>query len=346
MTGWPFTLSSEEFSLQTPPPDSRTIVINPSINNTYMFRLTVLQPLYTGYRLEGTEAAAAFNALAGRQDLARDTHWLAYQIKASYWALHRAHEVLRVVEENVIRMEAHLKDVRNLLSEGMATAEDVLKIETQLSSVRLLRIEARNGFDMSRMALDNLLGFSLETQIEMATPLPDSYPVPEDVESAFLEAAENRPELKALDLRWKAAETSVKVAGADNRPQVFLSGNYAYARPNSRIFPGRDRFNDTWDVGVGLSFNLWDWNATDHRIRQARAQAEKAKDALGTMRDSIRLEVRTSTLQLINALDKVAESATGVRQAEESLRVTKERFQEGLEMVHSGEKSIKVLLKP
>ena len=328
--GYAYLSSVPEFTLQTPPPDSQRIIINPSINNTYQFRLSAQQPLYTGSRLEGSERMAALNALAARRDLARDTHQLAYQIKAAYWELHRAGEMARVVEENIGRMEAHLQDVKNLLAEGMATTNDVLKAETQLSAVRLIRVDARNGLEMARMALNNALGLPLDTPLVLATPLPESFPYPDEADAAVREALQNRPELLAGDLRLKAAETAVKVAGADKLPQIFMSGNYISARPNSRIFPGEDRFHETWDVGVGVSLNLWDWKSTDLQILQARFQAEKAKDALGTVQDGVRLEVRTAALQLHAAADKLAESAIGVGQGGENLRVTKERFIEGL----------------
>ena len=319
-----------EFSLQTPPPDSQRIVIVPSINNTYQFRLSAQQPLYTGGRLEGSEKAAALNALAGRQDLARETHQLAYQIKAAYWELHRTGEMLRVVEDNISRMEAHLQDVKNLLAEGMATTNDILKAETQLSAVRLMRVDARNGLEISRMALNNVLGLPLDMRLGLATPLPESFQNPGEPDAAVREALQNRPELQAGDLRLKAAETAVKVAGADKLPQVFLSGGYTSARPNTRYFPGEDRFHETWDVGVGISLNLWDWKSTDLKVRQAQYQAEKARDTLGTVQDGVRLEVRTAALHFQGAVDKLAESALGVRQAEENRRVTKESFQEGL----------------
>ena len=222
--GYAYLSSVPEFTLQTPPPDSQRSIINPSINNTYQFRLSAQQPLYTGSRLEGSERMAALNALAARRDLARDTHQLAYQIKAAYWELHRAGEMARVVEENIGRMEAHLQDVKNLLAEGMATTNDVLKAETQLSAVRLIRVDARNGLEMARMALNNALGLPLDTPLVLATPLPESFPYPDEADAAVREALQNRPELLAGDLRLKAAETAVKVAGADKLPVSISSG--------------------------------------------------------------------------------------------------------------------------
>jgi outer membrane protein len=328
--GYDYLSSVPEFTLQTPPPDSRRIVINPSINNTYQFHLTAQQPLYTGNRLEGAKKMAALNALAARRDMERETLQLGYRIKAAYWDIHRAAEMLRVVEENIRRMEAHLEDVKNLLAEGMATTNDVLKAETQISAVRLMRVDARNGLDISRMTLNNALGLPLDLRLELATPLPETFPKPGEPDAAVRDALQSRPELLAGDLRLKAAETAVKVAGADKLPQVFLSGNYISARPNSRIFPGEDRFHETWDVGVGVSLSLWDWKSTDLQVRQARFQAEKARDALGTAADGVRLEVRTAALRFQGALEKLAESSVGQRQADENLRVTKERFREDL----------------
>jgi len=193
-----------------------------------------------------------------------------------------------------------------------------------------MRIDAQNGVRTASMALNNAIGLPLDTELDLSTSVPDDAVSAVDPVSLIREALASRPEVKALNLRQKASEAAVGVAGADKFPQIFLSGNYTFARPNSRIFPAQDRFNGTWDVGVGILFTLWDWNSADHQIRQARAQAEKAKDALASLQDAVRLDVRDAALTLGEAAEKIATAETCVRQAQENLRVSRESFREGL----------------
>jgi outer membrane protein len=180
------------------------------------------------------------------------------------------------------------------------------------------------------MSLDNILGLPLETDVEPSTvPAPDGEQT-SDVPELAQKALDNRPEVKALELRQVAAQTNIDVARAARYPQAFALANYTYARPNTRIFPLRDQFRSTWDIGVSLSFDVWNWRATDRQVELASAQSRKVADLLANLKDNIRLEVNRVVLDLARAKEKVSVASVGVDQATENLRVTRERFDEGL----------------
>ena len=56
----------------------------------------------------------------------------------------------------------------------------------------------------------------------------------------------------------------------------------------------------------------------------------EAEDALSLASDAVALEVRQALLSLDEARALIGVAATGVKQSEEDLRVTRERFLEGL----------------
>jgi len=122
----------------------------------------------------------------------------------------------------------------------------------------------------------------------------------------------------------------VGMARAGWYPQVFGVANYTYARPNQRIFPARDRFDGTWDVGVALSLDVWNWGATRHQVRQARDQLAQAEDAFALARDGVMVEVKVAWLDLRKCREKIAVTADGVDQARENFRTTDQRFKNGL----------------
>jgi len=102
------------------------------------------------------------------------------------------------------------------------------------------------------------------------------------------------------------------------------------ARPNQRILPSKDRFYDTWDFSVSVSMELWNWGMTSCQTAQAKAQIAQAQDGLGQIRDGVTIEVRSAWLALDGAGRKVAVAAESVLQADENLRVTLDRFKDGI----------------
>jgi len=139
-----------------------------------------------------------------------------------------------------------------------------------------------------------------------------------------------RPDLRSADFRIKAAEFSLKVARAGYYPQVYLIGNYYYLRPNPRIMPALDRFKGTWDVTFSVSFDLWNWGKTKSLEEQSKAQLALAQDARELLEDQAVLELTQSRLSLARAKEKVRVAGLAVFQAGENLRVTREKFKQGV----------------
>jgi outer membrane protein TolC len=133
-----------------------------------------------------------------------------------------------------------------------------------------------------------------------------------------------------MDYRVKASETGITAAKSDWWPQLYLTGNYYYSRPNQRILPTQDKFNATWDISVSMSFNLWNWGATSDRTDAAEAQFEQAKDGYKVLKDRVTLEVTANYLNINKSEEKMTVSEQSVKQAEENYKVTDEKFKNGL----------------
>jgi outer membrane protein TolC len=65
-------------------------------------------------------------------------------------------------------------------------------------------------------------------------------------------------------------------------------------------------------------------------MSQAKAQYEQNKDLLGTIQDGLTLEVTQNYLNYHQAKERIRLSELGVQQANESYRVTSEKFKAGL----------------
>ena len=311
-----------------------TFPLSQTILNNYNIRLTLQQPLFTGFRVDKSADMAEYSAQAQNEDYKRDKVELIYTIKQSYWNLFKAREFKKVVDENVQQVQAHLNDIQNMMKQGMVTNNEVLKVEVQLSNVKLLQIEMNNNAQLAEIALNSAIGQPLSTEISLSStpvvPEGQSIEVSQDVNSLVKTALGNRPEMKAMKLRIDAADAGITAAKSGWYPQVYLVGNYYYARPNQRYVPAQDLFKDSWDISVSASFDIWNWGTTIHQTQQAQAQYEQTKDGLGQLEDGITLEVTQSYLNLKQAQEKISVSQQAAGQAGENYRVTNEKFKLGL----------------
>jgi outer membrane protein TolC len=212
----------------------------------------------------------------------------------------------------------------------MATKNDVLKVQVQLSNIQLLQMDAANTILLTSYSLNSLLGVPLSTELQ---PIETAIFQPTEIsslENLVQDALLYRPEIKNMDLRIKSSDAGVTLAKSGWYPQVFLSGNYNYARPNQRIFPTQDEFKNTWDVSLGVSFDVWNWNTTSYQTTQAEALQSQAQFGMQQLKDGIILEVTQHYLNNKQAQEKIAVAEQGKLQAEENYRTSSEKFRNGL----------------
>jgi len=324
----------------TLPISPNPIVVSQNYFNNWNLRVAVQQPLFTGFRLEaGTESARMLEMSAGL-DLDKDRSEYVFAVKNAYWGLARARDVEAVVGETIKQVQEHLKDVRAFFGQGLLTKDEVLRAELQLSTTELMAIDARNAVEIARTSLNVLLGFPIDTDVDLTTSaesLASRAPAAEDAggetpagRSLIDTALAGRPELRSAEFRIKASEAGLKAARAGWYPQVALAGNVYYLRPNPRLMPARDRFYGTWDIGIAISFDVWNWGQTKSQAEQAKAQLAQARDARKLLEDQAVLDVTQSRLGLARARDKIKVSGEAVGQADENLRMVTERFRQGV----------------
>ncbi len=305
--------------------------ISPSIFDNYSLALSLKQPIFTGFKLSSSYEMAEYNSLAAKQTYTQDEQNLILNIKNAYWSLFKANKIKEVIDENVQQVKAHLTDIQNFYKQGLATRNEVLKVEVQLSEAQLNQIDAKNAVKLAIVNLDNVLGLPLSTEIEVQDSITiTNTESMNDIDQLINKAQNNRPELKAMYYKLKASEKGITLAKSDWYPQIFLAGDYNYAKPNQRLLPTKNEFYGTWDVSLGLSLSLWNWGATIDKTDQAEAQYEQANDGLKTLKDAVTLEVTQDYYNLIKASEKVTVSQETVQQAKENYKVTDDKFKQGM----------------
>lgn len=317
----------EPFSIEF---NGRLMTISQVLLNSYQMRLTLQQPVFTGFRLQNTADMSEYNLLASEEDFVKDQKILIFDIKNAFWQLFSIKESLKSMDESINQMKAHIADLENMFKAGLATSNDLLKTKLQLSNLELSRIDIDNGLQTTRMVLNNLIGFPVYNNTEIESKLNYNETQMQTREELLKNAFMERNDLKAMELRIKAGESAVQIAKSGWYPQLFFGGNYLMANPNSRIMPTRNEFIGTWDMGLTLSMDIWNWRTYSHQTHQAEAQLEQTKFALDQIKDGISLEVAQNEMAIRKLKEKIEHLNRTIEQAEENFRVTNEKFKSGI----------------
>lgn len=304
--------------------------ISPSILNNYSARLTLSQPLFTGNRLSSNTELTEFNSLAAETDFSKDKNQLVLDIKVAYWNYAKSLRVKETIEKNIIQVKTRLQDLENLYNNGLATNNEVLKVRVQLSNFEILLLDATNNIDISLYNLNNVLGIPVNTKLEPKAIIELKQPEIPKLEDLIKASKQNRSDLKSLDYRIKSGEAGITLSKAGWYPQLNFTANYLYANPNSRIFPSVEKFKGTWDLGITLSYDIWNWKLTSYQTKQAEANLEQTRIAKELTENNIDLEVSQNYKSLLSVTAKMKLTKETVEQAKENYRVTNEKYKSGL----------------
>jgi outer membrane protein len=319
-----------EVSLPAIPGIPESFTISPTIQNNYSVAFQLNQPIFTGFALSSTYKMTSEYANAAGIDARRDRTDVEYGIRVAYWNLYLARETERIVTESVSTVAMHLQDAENMFEQGLITRNDVLKVQTELSRVELREIEARNAAQIAAVNLAILIDFDRDARIEVASN-PDLAEYQDiQLDSLISRGLAKRPETAATMSRLHAAEHGIRAAKSGWYPRLMFSGNYYFMRPNPRILQTRDDWEDTWDVGIYLSFDLWNWGATRYAQQKALAAENMARNAMSQIEDAIELEISRAYLDTRRAYQSVDVARTGITQAEENFDLSRDMFQTGL----------------
>ncbi|HVQ13873.1 MAG TPA: TolC family protein [Vicinamibacterales bacterium] len=327
-----YTRTNHVLPFSVPSPSGIPLLVYPDVPNNYNTRLEMRWPIYTGGRTDALERAARAEADAVGAERQTAQADLRLEVTRAYWALVTARASLDVLEQGVARSQAHVNDANQRFMAGLVPPNEVSSAQAQEARARMLAIDARTQRDVTSAELARLIGVAPDQPLDptgdlgRATTASPGQPLGPLVESA--RAA--RQERRALEQRVTAADAQRDAAAAGRLPTIQFLGGVDYARPNPKIFPRADVAQDSWDVGVGATWSLWDGGRTVAEVAQARAVSQAASERLAEFDSQLGVEVRQRALEVESAVASVAAATSGVTAAADARRVVDERYRAGV----------------
>ncbi|MBN1894793.1 TolC family protein [bacterium] len=295
-----------------------------SMDNTD-FKVTLTQPLFSGFRLRHAVKSAWANAEAGKMEAEEMRQNLAFQVRSAYGGLLKARSSLSIAKSSQERIGEHLKDVRAFFIQGLCRKDDLLGTEVKWDESELWILQAQNGIRLACSTLEHLTGMSLDDSV-LADPPADEF-FHEDLESSIRKALMQRPEIAAMKWTRQAAEYGKRIAGGAVFPVVAVFGSLGYGRPGLDLI--HDRWMDYWILGAGVEWKLWDWGKRKSTVREAQYRINGLAERQKQLRDGIVLDVTQAFSRCEEARQRMQTTARMTERAGESFRIVENRYRQG-----------------
>lgn len=297
---------------------------NPEAISNYNTRLSVMQPVWNG----GREYIGVRQAKIGREaalySRERARQETVYNVIKAYYGLLLAKKNLNVAQKSLETSEENMKLAEARYRAGAVLQSDYLRAKVQYAEVKEMVTRSENGVKLAKAALNFAMGVaqSMDYDIEGSLSIQT---IDRDLEELIKEALSKRPDIVALELNRKNAEANVSQAKTDYLPSLNVMAQIDF---NSKT-PGGDDAK-SWAVMAVLSWNIFDGLTTMSKVQEAAASAQKIKALEGQMRSAAELQVRRAYYDFISSIDRIAATATSVKEAEEGFRIVQKRYQAGM----------------
>lgn len=331
----------------------QSITIGESVEDQVGLRVTLDQPVFTGFALSAGRAAANYGVEAAERKRALAEKDLRLRVAETYYGLMQAVSLRDVARQSVALLEAQQERTETFASVGRVTRLAVAKVDSRLATARVSLVQAEGAVATAQLSLAMLLGAPTDTAFELTETLDTSAPAPEaraglapqgspaelasqgdvagsaaggSADDLAAEALRQRDDLAAARAQASAAFAKARAERGALWPQVSLRLGYSYDRPNQRYFPTEAEFNDSWDASVVMSWSFWDFGATASTASAAEHDARIAARSVERIEDVVTLEVERARQELRRERERIAAAKQALESAELAFRVADETF--------------------
>jgi len=298
------------------------------LNNIFLINFGLTQPVYMGGKIRELNKLAQYGEeLFDAKKTLTETE-VIIETDERYWKVISLKEKVKLTNIYLEMLERLLVDLNNIYDEGIITNNDLLRAKVKYNEVGLKSLKANNGLQLAQMALNQTLGFPLDTVIELSDSIIVNIDYM-DQDPLTDMALENRPEINMVSNIVAMAESGEKIIKSRYLPNIGLTANYLFVNPNpSNGF--ENEFGGDWNFGLVVNIPIYHWGDRKHSLDATKHKTNAFKIQYEETKELISLEVQQTRFKYSESLKKVEMTRISLQQAQENLKMTKDSFEEGI----------------
>jgi outer membrane protein TolC len=313
-------------------PDLSMSAVELQMRGMYVAGLNVVQPIYTGGKITAGKKLANIGREVSQQQLRLSRMDVLSSADQAYWSLVSVAGKEKMLRSYVAQMDTLYAQIQRTVNIGMATQNDLLRVESRRSEIQYNLKKVINGRNLCRLALCRVIGVDEGTEIE---PTDSAVVVTEP--GVMYNDISNRPELEMLNLAINANEQQVKMAKADYLPTIGLSlGYFRYgnikAVTSYQLADGTvGSMSSTTNDGLGLAMlsvkiPIFNWGVTGKKVKKATYDLAKSQLDLEKNKRLLSIEVQQAINNVNDGYELIGAATVALRQARENLQNMQARY--------------------
>jgi outer membrane protein TolC len=275
-------------------------------------------------------SSAAAAVARARAEIA--SRGLVVTVVQSYYAAAAAQQKLETAQKTAAEGDNFLKLTQGLEQGGEVAHADTIKAELQMRERQRQLQEAQLALLNARLDLAVLIFPDFNDNYDVADDLHASVALPTLAE-VQQRAARDNPDLRAALAFVQEAGHDVTGARAGYLPSLSL--DYFYGIDATRfavnsVNLSNQKFSNLGSSVLGtLNIPIWNWGATQSKVKQAELRRTQAQRELSLAQRKLLAEIQSLYAEADTALNELGGLGRSAELATESLRLTTLRYKNG-----------------
>jgi len=227
-------------------------VIKAGAKNNFDFKLSLVQPLFTGNILSNSVEIEKFKKMRENYNVDLRKIEISGAIKSSYFTyklLKSKQKSLKLLMKN---LKLHLKRITDFYNEDLIKKTDLLETKIKLAESKIKISDLNQLIEEEKINFKKLCDFNVEDIEKNYDEKIESF------EDSLKFLINRHPVLRVIDENRKIMELRKKLVSGSYLPHLNGFAELHYGKP------GIDFFKNEWSVyfqgGLNINWNIFDWN--------------------------------------------------------------------------------------
>lgn len=265
-----------------------------------VLRLDMIYPLYTGGKVDAIIRQATLNKSIQSEEARRSEAEVIHDVKRYYYGAILSDQLSRETHDTLERMKT-VKDLTETFYQGgslKVKKTDYLRISTTVNMIESMDEEMRSNTELAKSALINAIGLPWNSDITLTQNSFSSPQLNAALSTLIDDAYRFNPMRNQLRLAIDVQSAKIDEVSSGYLPNIALTANAQKLLNSYDAGVVNDTNKNSWTIGVGLQWNLFEGFRTDNAVQEAKLNKLNFEHKEILLEEGLALQVKYAFIKL------------------------------------------------